>query len=801
MLNVTQATINAWLNNEPKSYRFLLNEEEIPEEKVYAESMKLDESGNDYDSLHFIGCVPSRVEIEMREIGTDIEGQKFQIFCTAGNTEEICMFTGYINSANTDAAKTKVKVIAYDKLYEIKKMDVAEWYRTRVFPMTLKQFRDGFFSFLQIPQEQTTLCNDNMTVYETIGGEIKGETIITSICEICGVLGMMARDGETFRYITLPKFSIDTVESYRIRSLKYEDFSCKPINKIWIREDSDDIGATAGTGTNVYIVQGNIFCYGKTSTELQTIAAALLNQMGGITYVPTTAEIVGYPIYEVGDPITYERPDGEYTMTYVLARQMVGNNSLVDKIKGMGCENYGNALSNNYDELVQLRGQSLRIKKSVEGITQEVTTIRDDYASKSQLQQTSDSLTAQIEYLQQEIDGQVSIYYGHGEPQMDGYPTWMFTYNIPVNNTIQLRDDLMFEYTEEYYRKNLRSLYFDEDSNQAYRFSVVDGEFGWVEVADSEMGAILQRLSSLELTAEAITAEVSQIETTYATKSEMNSKVEQTAQSITSTVSATYQTKNDADSTRISLQSQITQNANSINLKVSKGNVVSEINQSAEQITLSSNRLVINSTNLSLTADGKLTCDNGVFNKSTITNATITNARFVTTGDSQDRPSISMTSGNNASRVYAGHFETTLYSGSSAQYGADVNQYGLYAYNFNARLETHYTAIGIDFAGITGATSIRSSYIKTPEIDVDKIYHTSSATGEIFVGSKAKFDKKLTANGDATIGGVLSTSKVGFFGSDGATKKNVNNATSSTVQTQLNALLAALRGYGLIGGY
>lgn len=56
-----------------------------------------------------------------------------------------------------------------------------------------------------------------------------------------------------------------------------------------------------------------------------------------------------------------------------------------------------------------------------------------------------------------------------------------------------------------------------------------------------------------------------------------------------------------------SLQSQITQNAQAIQLKVSKGEVSSEISAEAGQITISSNRLVINSTGFTLDAQGRAT--------------------------------------------------------------------------------------------------------------------------------------------------------------------------------------------------
>lgn len=55
------------------------------------------------------------------------------------------------------------------------------------------------------------------------------------------------------------------------------------------------------------------------------------------------------------------------------------------------------------------------------------------------------------------------------------------------------------------------------------------------------------------------------------------------------------------------MQSSITQNSQSISLKVSKSNLVSEINQSAGTIKLTSNRFVVESDNFKLTANGTIT--------------------------------------------------------------------------------------------------------------------------------------------------------------------------------------------------
>jgi prefoldin subunit 5 len=66
------------------------------------------------------------------------------------------------------------------------------------------------------------------------------------------------------------------------------------------------------------------------------------------------------------------------------------------------------------------------------------------------------------------------------------------------------------------------------------------------------------------------------------------------------------------------LQSQITQNAEQISLKVTKGDVSSEISQEAGQITISSNRLIINSDYFKLNAQGVINCTGGTIGGFTI---------------------------------------------------------------------------------------------------------------------------------------------------------------------------------------
>lgn len=129
--------------------------------------------------------------------------------------------------------------------------------------------------------------------------------------------------------------------------------------------------------------------------------------------------------------------------------------------------------------------------------------------------------------------------------------------------------------------------------------------------------------SKITQNAESITTEVSR-----ATSAEGNlsSRITQNAESITSEVSR-------ATSKEETLSSRITQNAEQISLRVKKGDVSSEISIEPDSVTFSGNRLIVDSTNFKLDADGNATFTGdiqgatGIYSGDLVVNNT-TNSRY-----------------------------------------------------------------------------------------------------------------------------------------------------------------------------
>lgn len=207
-----------------------------------------------------------------------------------------------------------------------------------------------------------------------------------------------------------------------------------------------------------------------------------------------------------------------------------------------------------------------------------------------------DSITLEISNLQDQIDGNISTYNVDYVPTLYNYPAWDWTYNIPCNDTVQLRDDLEFEYKDEYYRKNARSIAFNTQTFASYRFLKDENtdSWHWMEVADSEYSYVLQQISQLRLTDEEIELSVKELEqeiiNEYITARSVESIIEQTARSIKVEVSEKYETKSNASTNYSRFESRITIASQQIELEVTRATNEEErlsslINQQASEIS------------------------------------------------------------------------------------------------------------------------------------------------------------------------------------------------------------------------
>lgn len=360
MLNVSQAVKNAYAN--PSSAKTLVIyfpelQITVDSSTIYSESFTLSESIMDSDSIEFVGCNPSKMQVQIQDFGYDVKGKRVQVsvYTSTTQNEPVPLFDGIVDEVTQQSNKRIKQLTAYDLLYTKGNTDIAQWYISKFSGdwaqgTNLKDFRDELFEYLNIDVVTTTLINDTIEfVKEYSPVNMKALDIIKYICQINGVFGIINRQNK-FEFRTIqPLSSATPVSVGYYKQIDYQEFSVRPINKLTIRQDDQEEGVSSGTGSNIYIVQGNFFAYHLEDEDLQDIADTLYPQVSGISYIPYKVTQTGYPWLECGDAVQYQVYDFEasqeqgedvYTTKtfYIFERYLKGIQAFRDQYEARGEE-------------------------------------------------------------------------------------------------------------------------------------------------------------------------------------------------------------------------------------------------------------------------------------------------------------------------------------------------------------------------------------------------------------------------------------------------------------------------------
>lgn len=403
----------------------------ITNTELHQEKFELSESLCSDSELTFGSCEAGMISFTVSNTFLPMKGKWLTVrMSLGGHTDAPFQFGRYkVYSDTPTVDRTCRDVVAYDALYDVITADVTSWYNT-ILPkkdskVTIKKFRDSFFKHFGITQADVSLINDDMSVEKTIevtessddgstiGEAISGKEVLSCILEINGCMGHMGRDGK-FHYVYLeqniqglyPKNDLYPADDlYPMEpkgtkigkgfyiSAQYEDFTVNSINKVQIREKENDIGATAGSGNNAYIIEDNFLTYGKGTEELTGIAKKVLSKIKGIVYRPFSADCKGNPCLEVGDAVRISTKF-ELIESYILKRTIKGIQALRDSIEANGEEYRTGNVNSVQRSIIQLKGKSNVLERSIEETKSTITNV--EKGLQSQITQTASEIRLEV---------------------------------------------------------------------------------------------------------------------------------------------------------------------------------------------------------------------------------------------------------------------------------------------------------------------------------------------------------------------------------------------------------------------
>lgn len=410
----------------------------------------LEESLCSESELKFGACEANCVKFTARNTAGNIIGKTISIEETIDGDSKNPMPYGVFKVASDvpTADRTKRQITAYDAMYDIINTDVKAWYAGLSFPMTLKKFRDSFFTHLGIAQVETNLVNDSMTVNKTIvatqtddssavteESAISGKTVVTAICEINGCFGNINREGK-FEYVFLKAitsalypaedlFPADNVfpsdantESMtgHYITFDYEDFQSKAITQLEIKTSEDNAGAIVGTAGNNYSITGNFLVSDKTGAELEQIANNLLPIMKQAAYTPIkSCTCVGNPCLTLGEPIRFNTTR-EIVETYLLQRTLTGVQSKRDSISAQGTQTHSVKVNSIRDTIESVERRTGKLERNADHLQSTYEDLEDQTNTK--FEQTAKSISAEVDRAQKaegQLDASLELKLGRDE--------------------------------------------------------------------------------------------------------------------------------------------------------------------------------------------------------------------------------------------------------------------------------------------------------------------------------------------------------------------------------------------------
>lgn len=410
----------------------------------------LEESLCSESELKFGACEANCVKFTARNTAGNIIGKTISIEETVDGDSENPMPYGVFKVASDvpTADRTKRQITAYDAMYDIINTDVKAWYSGLSFPMTLKNFRDSFFTHLGIAQVETSLVNDSMTVNKTIvatqtddssavteESAISGKTVVTAICEINGCFGNINREGK-FEYVFLKAitsalypaedlFPADNVfpsdantESMtgHYITFDYEDFQSKAITQLEIKTSNDNAGAIVGTAGNNYSITGNFLVSDKTGAELEQIANNLLPIMKQAAYTPIkSCTCVGNPCLTLGEPIRFNATR-EIVETYLLQRTLTGVQSKRDSISAQGTQTHSAKVNSIRDTIESVERRTGKLERNADHLQSAYEDLEDQTNTK--FEQTAKNISAEVNRAQKaegQLDASLELKLGRDE--------------------------------------------------------------------------------------------------------------------------------------------------------------------------------------------------------------------------------------------------------------------------------------------------------------------------------------------------------------------------------------------------
>lgn len=363
MIHVSDAFKEAWLNGNQKE--ILLNFSDgstLTNDDVVSESFSLVQSVCEEEQITFGLTSSAQVSVQIYNSGKQYKGLTMSVTLIAG---EYPMQIGVFKIDDDVRSDDRIyrTLTGYDALKDVLNNDYSAWHNA-LSSMTLKQYRDAFFSHIGISQVSTNLLNDGLTINIKTVQSLSGAEIIRYICEPNACFGFINNLGN-FQYTEpiglgkhypaddlypsndiYPGDGIDVVMTAQDDELApimggvvCSDYNTHRITQVRFNYSENTPEVTYGVPGNRYELTSNVLMYGQSESTLLGVLQNFMSNVEGFFYTPGRLSGRARVWAQLGDIVGAAVKDMSVAFP-ILRRSMKGITALYDEYEARGKEYY-----------------------------------------------------------------------------------------------------------------------------------------------------------------------------------------------------------------------------------------------------------------------------------------------------------------------------------------------------------------------------------------------------------------------------------------------------------------------------
>lgn len=300
----------------------------------------------------------------------------------------------------TKQTRNTYKVYAYDAVSKLDGIQ-STWLRENqdIFPISIWEFAQTVANRCGVEIENSSLpINGGHMVQAFYADNLTGRKLLSWVAEASGTFLRATPEGKIdFAWYTPAKedvgagsgsqraivrlasevlrtsqsqiYTIGVVPKFYYQgSLSFEDYTCKAIDKVQIKQSDDDVGTIYPpdeSGSNAWVISGNLLLTAQTAEDLQSVAQALFGVLDGVTYVPCSFDTKDDGTIEVGNTVQVTDPRGNVFTTFIMTGTY--HNGKVT-FEGTGNASRDGTAAVNEQSYTNWQGKVLEISASVDGL-------------------------------------------------------------------------------------------------------------------------------------------------------------------------------------------------------------------------------------------------------------------------------------------------------------------------------------------------------------------------------------------------------------------------------------------------